>query len=99
MKNGVEFTVPKEKKYINYVTKIAYTGKNLDILKKTGYDGEFITFNQTFSIGGIVPKETKTVASLVRFLNNENPKKPQFKRFSVFHVSQVELPELKNKEE
>jgi len=85
-------------KYINYVTKIAYTGKNLDILKKTGYDGEFITFNQTFSIGGIVPKKTKSVASLVRFLDNPNPKKPPIKRFAVFHVSQVELPELKEKE-
>lgn len=83
-----------KKTYINYVTKIAYTGKNLEILKKSGYHGEFITFNQTFAIGGIVPKETKTVASLVRFLNETNPKKPQFKRFSVFHVSQVELPEV-----
>ena len=78
--------------YKNYVTGISYTGKNLEILRKTGYSGDFITFNQTFSIGGIVPKETKTVASLVRMINNDDPKKPYFKRFSVFHVSQVELP-------
>ena len=79
----------------NYVTKISYTGKNVDRLIDSGFEGEFITFNQTFKIGGVVPKGTKSVASLVRMINNDDPKKPYFKRFAVFHISQIEF----NKEE
>jgi len=47
----------------NYVTKISYTGKNVDRLIDSGFEGEFITFNQTFKIGGVVPKDAKTCAT------------------------------------
>jgi antirestriction protein ArdC len=77
--------------FINHITKESYTGKNLELLSKTGFSGEFLTFNQAFQVGGVVPKGTKSVASLVRFLNNDNPKKAQFKRFAVFHISQIEF--------
>ena len=81
--------------YINYVTKESYTGENINLLRKSGYEGEFITFKQAFEIGGVVPKGTKSVASLVRMINNDDPKKPYFKRFAVFHISPIEF----NKEE
>ena len=96
MKNGVAFEIPQEKVFINYVTKKSYTGDNVKLLKKSGFDGEFITFRQCVSIGGKVPKGTKSVASLLKYLpqNELDTKKPVVKRFAVFHVSQVELPEL-----
>ena len=43
--------------FINHITKESYTGKNLELLSKTGFSGEFLTFNQAFQVGGVVPKE------------------------------------------
>jgi antirestriction protein ArdC len=89
-----------KKTYINYVTKIAYTGKNVDILKKCGYEGEFITYNQAIRIGGHVKLGEKSIASLVRKLDSYDkngvmdPTKSPIKRFAVFHISQCELPEV-----
>ena len=84
--------------FINYVTKNSYTGDNVKLLKKSGFDGEFLTYNQCVSIGGKVPKGTKSVASLLIYLpqNELDPETPPVKRFAVFHISQGALPELNN---
>ncbi len=85
----------------NYVTKISYTGKNVDRLIDSGFEGEFITFNQTFKIGGVVPKDAKTCATLIRpvkktvWKNGKKKIEETIKRFAVFHISQVQLPERK----
>ncbi len=103
--NNKEVLMTNEVKFINYVTKQSYTGENVNKLYLSGFNknpvNEFITFNQCIKIGGKVPKGTKACAILSRYIHEDESLKdmPIIKRFAVFHVSQVELPELKINEE
>lgn len=84
--------------FYNEYTKKDYQGKNVEILKATGLTGGFLTYNQARNMGGVIPKGTKAVAKLTKPLidlvetkNGLLEEKLSGRKFSVFHVSQVEF--------
>jgi len=90
--------------YYNEYTKKFYQGKNIDILKETGLEGGFVTFNQAVKLGGFIPKGTRAVAKLIQPMPGDLVKTPDGKiehkvsgrRYSVFHVSQVQFDKEAN---
>ena len=84
--------------FYNEYTKKHYQGKNIEILQKTGLTGGFLTFNQAFKMGGIIPKGTKAVAKLIKpvidiqeLKNGKLQEKLSGRKFPVFHISQVQF--------
>ena len=93
------------KTMINYLTKQAYTGKNIDILMASGYqEGDsFLTFRQALKLDGVTSqtmKGLKKCATLMYVKEVEDKetgkivKKPKY--FSVFDANQI-LTRIKNK--
>ncbi len=84
--------------FYNEYTKKAYQGKNIEILKETGFTGGFLTFNQAFKLGGIIEKGTKCVAKLIK-PHPEVKELPSGKlqeivsgrKYPIFHISQVKF--------
>lgn len=84
--------------YYNEYTKKYYQGKNIEILQATGLVGGFLTFNQARLMGGAIPKGTKAVAKLIKPMfdlvetkGGKLEERLTGRKFSVFHVSQVEF--------
>jgi len=84
--------------YYNEYTKKYYQGKNIEILQATGLEGGFLTFNQARLMGGTIPKGTKAVAKLIKPMfdlvetkGGKLEEKLTGRKFSVFHVSQVQF--------
>lgn len=77
----------------NYVTGYAYTGKNADILAGLDLDNGVMTFKQAtreLGIPGKKLKGIKAVASLMRFLKDEDENGEKKVRFySVFDATEV----------
>lgn len=91
-------TLGGNKMFYNEYTKKPYQGKNVETLEKTGMTGGFLTFNQAVKMGGIVPKGTKAVAKLTKPLidlregiNGKLEEKISGRKFSVFHISQIQF--------
>lgn len=84
--------------FYNELTKKYYQGKNVEILQATGFTGGFLTFNQANKLGGVIPKGTKAVAKLIKPMfdlvelkNGKLEERLSGRKFSVFHISQVEF--------
>jgi len=72
----------------------------IEILEGTKLEGGFLTFLQARKLGGTIPKGTKSVAKLIKpMLELKEIKKGQLeekmsgRKYSVFHISQVEFKE------
>ena len=83
--------------YYNEKTKKPYTGSNIDILEATGLKGGFLTFKQAIELGYKVPKGTKSVAKIIRPMNEWHEKadgstevRTSGRKFPIFHVSQLQ---------
>lgn len=86
--------------YFNYFTKKPFQGKNIEILENTNLTGGFLTFLQARKLGGAIPKGTKSVAKLIMPMlelkantKGQLEEKMSGRKYSVFHISQVEFKE------
>ena len=87
--------------FYNFFTKEEYTGKNVEILKQSGYTGGFLTFNQARKMRASVRKGEKCVAKLIRYVDDQYNKKKEtwengFRTYAIFHISQVDFKEEQN---
>lgn len=94
----METTKGGQTMFYNEYTKQPYQGKNVEILEKTGFKGGFLTFNQAFKMGGIIPKGTKAIAKLTKpvidlqeLKDGSLQEKISGRKFSVFHISQIQF--------
>jgi antirestriction protein ArdC len=75
--------------YYNLYTKKSFQGINLEKLQATNLKGGFCTFNQARKMKAKVIKGSKSVARLVRKI--QDGKTEEYRSYPVFHVSQIQF--------